>query len=112
MFNLFLFISGSEIFIILLVVLLLFGANKIPEIARGLGKGYHEFKKATQDIKNEFNEQTSDIKKEVNSIKEDLSMDKESDKKDDPFNDDKFKKSPGSNTNQNGDNNQEDSQKT
>ena len=45
-----LFISGSEIFIILLVVLLLFGANKLPEIARGLGKGMNEFKKATEDI--------------------------------------------------------------
>ena len=75
MFNLFLFISGSEIFIILLVVLLLFGANKIPEIARGLGKGYHEFKKATQDIKNEFNEQTQDIKNEVNDIKSNLNDD-------------------------------------
>jgi len=110
MFDLFLFISGSEIFIILLVVLLLFGANKIPEIARGLGKGYHEFKKATQDIKNEFNEQTSDIKKEVNSIKEDLSMDKEFEKNEDPFDDDKFKKSHNSNKNEN--NNQEDSTKT
>ncbi|HRW62697.1 MAG TPA: twin-arginine translocase TatA/TatE family subunit, partial [Bacteroidales bacterium] len=42
-----LFISGQEIFVILLVVLLLFGANKIPEIARGLGKGFREFQKAT-----------------------------------------------------------------
>jgi len=75
MFNLFLFISGSEIFIILLVVLLLFGANKIPEIAKGLGKGYHEFKKATQDIKNEFDNQTRDIKNEVNDIKSNLNND-------------------------------------
>ena len=72
MYHVFLFISGSEIFIILLVVLLLFGANKIPEIAKGLGKGFHEFKKATQDIKEEFNEHTSDIKKEMNSLKEDF----------------------------------------
>ena len=110
MIDLFLFISGSEIFIILLVVLLLFGANKIPEIARGLGKGYHEFRKATQDIKNEFNEQTNDIKKEVNSIKEDLSMDKDFDKNEDPFNDNNFKKSD--NSGQNKDNDQEDSPKT
>ena len=72
MYQVILFISGSEIFIILLVVLLLFGANKIPEIAKGLGKGFHEFKKATQDIKEEFNEHTSDIKKEMNSLKEDF----------------------------------------
>lgn len=72
MYHVFLFISGSEIFIILLVVLLLFGANKIPEIAKGLGKGFHEFKKATQDIKDEFNEHTSDIKNEMNNLKEDF----------------------------------------
>src|SRR6056297_3377123 len=72
MFFITLFISGSEIFIILLVVLLLFGANKLPEIARGLGKGMNEFKKATQDIKSEFDEQTKDIQKDIKSIKSDL----------------------------------------
>ena len=40
------FISGQEIFVIMIVVLLLFGADKIPEIARGLGKGMRDFKKA------------------------------------------------------------------
>src|SRR6056297_1118171 len=67
-----LFISRSEIFIILFAVLLLFGANKLPEIARGLGKGMNEFKKATNDIKSEFNEQTQDIQKDIKSIKSDL----------------------------------------
>ena len=75
MFDFYLFISGSEIFIILLVVLLLFGANKIPEIARGLGKGFREFKRATQDIRSEFDEQTRDIKNEVNNIKSNLNND-------------------------------------
>jgi len=42
-----LFISGQEIVIVFVVVLLLFGANKIPEFARGLGKGLREFRKAT-----------------------------------------------------------------
>ncbi|HKL09556.1 MAG TPA: twin-arginine translocase TatA/TatE family subunit [Bacteroidales bacterium] len=60
----FLFISGQEIFIILLVVLLLFGANKIPEIARGLGKGMREFRKAADDIKREMNNHTDDIKRD------------------------------------------------
>ena len=45
-----LFVSGSEIFIILLAVLLLFGAKKIPEIASGLGKGMNEFQKAKDEI--------------------------------------------------------------
>ena len=43
-----------EIILILLVVLLLFGAKRIPEIARGLGKGIREFKDATNDIKHEL----------------------------------------------------------
>ena len=43
-----------EIILILVVVLLLFGAKRIPEIARGLGKGIREFKDATNDIKQEL----------------------------------------------------------
>ena len=43
-----------ELIIIFLVVLLVFGARRIPEIARGLGKGIREFKDATTDIKREF----------------------------------------------------------
>ena len=43
-----------EIFLILLVVLLVFGAKRIPEIARGMGKGIREFKDATNDIKKEL----------------------------------------------------------
>jgi len=62
------FISGQEIFVILIVVLLLFGAKKIPEVARGLGKGLNEFKKATDDIKNEIKE-NSEIAKDLNDIK-------------------------------------------
>ena len=42
-----------EILIILLIVLLLFGAKKLPEFAKGLGKGIKEFKKASSDIKEE-----------------------------------------------------------
>jgi len=67
-----LFISGQEIFIIMIVVLLLFGANKIPEIAKGLGKGLREFRKATDDIKKEITDQTREITKDVNKFKDDL----------------------------------------
>lgn len=45
----------TEIILIFLVVLLLFGAKRIPEIARGLGKGIREFKDATNEIKQELN---------------------------------------------------------
>ena len=54
----YLFISGQEIFIIMVIALILFGAKKIPDIAKGLGKGMREFRKATDDIKKEFNEST------------------------------------------------------
>lgn len=46
-------LGGWEIMVILLVVLVFFGANKIPEIARGMGKGIREFKDATKEIKKE-----------------------------------------------------------
>ncbi len=65
-----LFISGSEIFIIGLVVLLLFGSKRIPEIAKGLGKGMKEFKKATDDIKKEFSD--SEISKDIKDIKNNI----------------------------------------
>lgn len=72
MYRMFLFISGQEIFIILLVVLLLFGANKIPEIARGLGKGMREFRKAADDIKREMNNHTDDIKKDLKNMDDNI----------------------------------------
>ena len=72
MLSIILFISGQEIFVILLVVLLLFGANKIPEIARGLGKGMSEFKKAADEIKKEMNDHTNDLKKDFKEIKDEI----------------------------------------
>jgi len=77
MLSIFLFISGQEIFVILLVVLLLFGANKIPEIARGLGKGMNEFRKAADEIKREMNDQTSDLKKDFKEINDNIKKTKE-----------------------------------
>ena len=50
----FLFISGAEIAFILFIVVMVFGADKIPEIARGLGKGMRILKDATNDIKTEI----------------------------------------------------------
>jgi len=73
----FLFISGQEIFIILLVVLLLFGANKIPEIAKGLGKGMREFRKAADDIKREMNDHTGNIKRDFNEINDEIKKTKD-----------------------------------
>jgi sec-independent protein translocase protein TatA len=49
-------IGGPELLIILVIILLLFGAKKLPELARGLGKSMKEFKKATQEVQDEFQE--------------------------------------------------------
>lgn len=60
-------IGGPEIIIILVVVLLLFGGRKIPELARGLGKGIKDFKKATDesDLKSDI----KDVASEINDLK-------------------------------------------
>ena len=52
--NVLLFISGAEIFFIMFIVVMVFGADKIPDIARGLGKGMRQLKDATEDIKQEI----------------------------------------------------------
>lgn len=60
------FIGGPEIFFILLIVVMLFGADKIPEIARGLGKGIRDVRNAANDIKHEIHNSTDgneDLKK-------------------------------------------------
>ena len=49
-----------EWLIILLIVLLLFGAKKLPDLARSLGKGIKEFKKATQDIQKDVDQTIND----------------------------------------------------
>ena len=75
----FLFISSAEIFVILVIIVMLFGADKLPELARGLGKGMQQLKNATNEVKKEITESakaqgidadlTKDIDKEVRNIK-------------------------------------------
>lgn len=48
------FLGWPEIVGILLVLLLLFGAKKLPELAKGLGKGINEFKRASRDVQDEL----------------------------------------------------------
>ena len=55
-------IGGSEIFFILFIVLLFFGSKKIPELARGLGKGLREMKDAASGIEREITKEVKDIK--------------------------------------------------
>ena len=58
-----LFISGAEIAFIGFILVMVFGADKIPEIARGLGKGIRQVKDATNDIKREITNSSQDIQK-------------------------------------------------
>ena len=52
-----LILSGSDLMIIMIVALMLFGGDKLPELARGLGKGIRDFKNASEDVKREINNQ-------------------------------------------------------
>ena len=56
-------LGAGEITLVLAIVLIFFGAKKIPELARGLGKGIREFKDATKEIKNEIEEGVKEDKK-------------------------------------------------
>lgn len=83
-------IGGGEIFFIILVILMLFGSDKVPDIARTVGRGMQQLKNATNDIKSEIHKSADiqDIKKtfteigtddiakditgEINKVKEDI----------------------------------------
>ncbi|WP_295834505.1 twin-arginine translocase TatA/TatE family subunit [uncultured Winogradskyella sp.] len=78
-----LFIGGTEIIFILFIVVIFFGADKIPEIARGLGKGMRTLKDATNDIKHEVTksakengvidtEVTQSINEELNKVRDEV----------------------------------------
>ena len=53
-------IGTTELIIIMFIILLIFGAKKLPELAQGLGKGIREFKKASNDIQEELSINTPD----------------------------------------------------
>ena len=55
-------LGTNEIIIILVIVLLLFGGRKIPELMRGLGKGVREFNDAKSNVKREIEENANEIK--------------------------------------------------
>lgn len=57
-------IGTPELIIIVFVILLVFGKDKIPEVARGIGKASRQFRKALDDVKDEIN--LDEIKKDLN----------------------------------------------
>ncbi|APY01226.1 sec-independent protein translocase protein TatA [Lacinutrix venerupis] len=78
----FLFIGGQEAILIILAVVMIFGAKNIPEIARGLGKGMRMLKDASNDIKSEITKTaeqqgidtsiTKDVEDELKKVKDDF----------------------------------------
>ena len=74
-----LFIGGPEIVIIMLVVVMLFGSKKIPEIARGLGKGIREMKDASNDIRREIRSSANSVNEEVQKVEEELKNNQQKD---------------------------------
>ena len=71
------FISGAEIIFVFFIILMIFGADKIPEIARGMGKGIRQVRDATQEIKSEIKKGSKNKEIETDKITEDISKVKE-----------------------------------
>ncbi len=63
-------LGGQEIFFVFVIVLLLFGGNKIPELMRGLGKGIREFNSARANVEDEIRKGMHEDPKKVDSSKE------------------------------------------
>ena len=74
-----LFIGGSELIFVILFVIMFFGAEKIPEIARGLGKIMREVKDASNEIKREIKDSSNEISKEINDSSNQINNDIETD---------------------------------
>lgn len=74
----FLGIGGPEMMVIMVVILLLFGGKKLPELARGLGKGMRDFKDASEGVKREIHRNINsvgivdDVKDVVNDVNDNL----------------------------------------
>ena len=72
-----LFLSTQELIFAGLALVLLFGSKKIPEIAKGLGKGIREFKNATSDIQEEIRKTSKEVTDQVDGTKKSSSNKKE-----------------------------------
>ena len=63
-------IGFPELLIILAIALIIFGPNKLPELAKGLGRAMREFRKATEEVKESFEAETKDLNELKNVITE------------------------------------------
>ena len=73
------FISGAELVFIFFIILLVFGADKVPDIARTLGKGMRQVRNATKDIKDEIQKSaekqgldTKQIEQDIKEVKDEI----------------------------------------
>ena len=73
------FISGAELVLVFFIILLVFGADKVPDIARTLGKGMRQVRNATQDIKDEIKKSsekqgfdTKQIEQDIKEVKDEV----------------------------------------
>ena len=62
----------SEILVIFVIALLVFGPKKLPDLGKSLGKGIREFRKATDELKSSWEEQVKDISAPLNDVKKDI----------------------------------------
>src|SRR4029079_17581005 len=62
----------SEMLVIFIVALLVFGPKKLPELGKSLGKGIREFRKATDELKSTWHEQVKDIENPLTDVKRDI----------------------------------------
>ena len=66
------FISGAELVFVFFIILLVFGADKVPDIARTLGKGMRQVRNATQDIKDEIQKSAEKQGLDTKQIEQDI----------------------------------------
>ena len=66
------FIGGAELVFVFFIILLVFGADKVPDIARTLGKGMRNVRNATQDIKDEIKKSSEKQGLDTNQIEQDI----------------------------------------
>lgn len=62
----------SEMLVIFIVALLVFGPKKLPELGKSLGRGIREFKKATEELKSSWEDQVKDVTTPLNEVKQDI----------------------------------------
>lgn len=62
----------TEMLVIFIVALLVFGPKKLPELGKSLGKGIREFKKASDELKSSWEEQVKDVQAPLNDVKRDI----------------------------------------